>query len=79
MTKKIILDAHGTTWILEDAANVARFRMIREQLRYARNLDRTAAEARTRGLALAADILTDHARGVRTALRNGLNGAERPR
>lgn len=72
MTKIVTLDAHGATWILEDHANVARFRLIRAQLRYARSLDRRSIEARSKNLDVAADILQDHARSVRTAIRQGL-------
>jgi hypothetical protein len=72
MTRIVSLDAHGTTWILQDAANVARFRLIRSQLRYARSLDRASRDARHNDLSLAADILHDHARSIRTAIRQGL-------
>jgi hypothetical protein len=72
MTRIVSLDAHGTTWILEDAANVARFRLIRSQLRYARSLYEASQTAHEKGLDLAADILRDHARSIRTAIRQGL-------
>jgi hypothetical protein len=72
MTRNVSLDTYGIRWTLEDAANVARFRLIRSQLRYARSLDRRSAEARSKDRHVAADILRDHARSVRAAIRQGL-------
>jgi hypothetical protein len=72
MTRIVSLDAHGATWILHDAANIARFRLIRSQLRYARSLDERSREAREKDYGIAADILSDHARSIRTAIRQGL-------
>ena len=72
MTRIVSLDTYGTRWVLEDAANVARFRLIRSQLRYARSLDAASQTAREKDLDIAADILSDHARSIRTAIRQGL-------
>lgn len=71
MTRIVSLDTYGVSWILEDAANIARFRLIRSQLRYARSLDAASQTAHEKGLDLAADILSDHARSIRTAIRQG--------